>query len=370
MYNWNGDESICIPMLNGPAILSFTKRTRFAVAGIAQRSSFTQLLFADASRQETGLEGRASNVLPFALLGNSDRLASIWRDAYLVEQRCAEDQLVAPRRNRVHAQSAPDIPGTHLTAILVAGQAIGQGRVQGVANAVDQLCCPVVFAHKRIQVSHVVAGLIPMCILANQAGDVCLIASGGFAARCEHGVQLRCITGSTAEKLNMAIDVVRNKEVVLPSIGFGVIEIHLPWIKCLEPCGGSFGLEEPTFRIQYVAVVQCPQPKPVHEFSICAVLGGKFGDAGIVKSIFQCFGNRFVFLIQGDVSQRYVGFKTEVSAVSRLHHSGNSQIHIKTANAPRISISDNRYAVVADHAPGVITGQFPNGQLTALFIHA
>ena len=137
-----------------------------------------------------------------------------------------------------------------MTAILVAGQTIGQGSVQGVANAVDQLGCPVVFAHKWIQVSHVVAGLIPMCILANQAGDVCLIAPGGFAARCEHGVQLGCISGSTAEELNMAINVVRNKEVILPTVGFGVIEVHLPWIKCLEPCGGPFGLEEPTFLIE------------------------------------------------------------------------------------------------------------------------
>ena len=48
----------------------------------------------------------------------------------------------------------------------------------------------------------------------------------------------------------MAIDVVRNKEVVLPSVGFGVIEVHLPWIKCLEPCGGPFGLEESTFLIE------------------------------------------------------------------------------------------------------------------------
>ena len=254
MNDRNGDESICIPLLHGPAIFIFTKCSRFVLAGIVQRSSLKQLLFVDERRQETGLEGRASDVFPFALFDNPDRLASVcastWSNANLVEHRCAEDQLVAPRRNRVHAQSAPDIPGTHLTAILVAGQTIGQGRVQGVANAVDQLGCPVVFAHKWIQVSHVVAGLIPMCILANQAGDVGLIAPGCFAARCEHGVQLGCISGSTAEELNMAIDVVRNKEVVLPSVGFGVIEVHLPWIKCLEPCGGPFGLEESTFLIE------------------------------------------------------------------------------------------------------------------------
>ena len=111
-----GMNPSAVPLLHGPAIFIFTKCSRFVLAGIVQPSSLKQLFADESSREWTEMThfGRIS----FALFGQiplawtehlrqggvtRNRRTSVYRGSAAVS-----------RRNRVHAQSAPDIPGNQL----------------------------------------------------------------------------------------------------------------------------------------------------------------------------------------------------------------------------------------------------------------
>ena len=118
-----------------------------------------------------------------------------------------------------------------------------------------------VLAYKRIEVGHVMAGLVAMCILTDQAGNVGLVSSGCLAVRGKHGIQQVRIGFGAAHQFDVAIDIVWHKEIVLPAIGFGVIEIDLFRIKLFQPCCAPLGLKKSGFRVEEVSVVQGTKPE-------------------------------------------------------------------------------------------------------------
>src|SRR5690349_3437419 len=85
------------------------------------------------------------------------------------------------RCHRIKPCSTEDVPRRHLTAIFVADQSIGSRLVKLVHDLPHPHLCLPGGTGVVVEISDVMAWLIALCVLSDEAGDVGLLASGGAA---------------------------------------------------------------------------------------------------------------------------------------------------------------------------------------------
>ena len=85
------------------------------------------------------------------------------------EQRSAEDVFATSRLHLVDAHRREDVPGRHLTNVLIAAQTVGGVVVEFAQRAADELSTLPGLAHIVIEVEHVVAGFVAVGILSDKA---------------------------------------------------------------------------------------------------------------------------------------------------------------------------------------------------------
>ena len=143
------------------------------------------------------------------------------------------------------------------------------------------------------QVGHVVTGLVAVRVLSDEAGDVGLLAATGFGGGLEHLLQSGQIRLIPAHQFHVACDIMRSKEIVLPTVRFGVIEIDLCRVEIFEPSATAFGLDESRLGVEKVPIMQASVREDVRD-GVLADAAGKIRNAAVVIGILQSLRHRFM----------------------------------------------------------------------------
>ena len=85
-------------------------------------------------------------------------------------------------------------------------------------------------------------------------------------------------------------------------------------------------------------------------------------DAPIVKSIFQRAGSRAVARFGSDIAERLVSLQAIPILHGRVAHRLISRLGVKSAESVEVGRRNHVHRVVANHAPGFIAPQRPDGR--------
>ena len=97
-------------------------------------------------------------------------------------------------------------------------------------------------------------GLVSMGILTNHTRDVRLLSSCSFTTRGKHAFKHLVVRGVSAHERYVPVDGLWCEKIVLPAIGFSIVEIHFSRLKIFKPCTPSLGLNEVRGRIEKVPI--------------------------------------------------------------------------------------------------------------------
>ncbi len=143
----------------------------------------------------------------------------------LWQLRCAEDEFAAHRIHGIEAHGGEEVPGGHLAAVVVADQSVGFVPVEVGGDLPYQSLRFPGAVEVVVEVGHVVAGLVAVGVLPDEAGHV-----GEFA-----GCLLRCVEEVVehltrlllaAHQLDEAGDVLHDVPGILQGVAFGVVAAH------------------------------------------------------------------------------------------------------------------------------------------------
>ena len=76
-----------------------------------------------------------------------------------------------------------------------------------------------------------VTGFIAMRILPDQPGDIALFSSGGLRIFGKQFIELSLHVFSSADKIEVSLNIMRHIKGILPAIGLREIIVHLPWVE-------------------------------------------------------------------------------------------------------------------------------------------
>ena len=95
---------------------------------------------------------------------------------------------------------------------------------------------------------------------------------------------------------------------------------------------------------------------------------GHLGHTPVVKRIFQRLGHGFVLVIGQDKTVFPEAVQTEFSVAGRCQHSLEGVLIVEAGEAAEDGIGNDRCGVVAYHAVGFPTGEFPDGQFSGFVV--
>ena len=199
-----------------------------------------------------------------------------------------------------------------MAAVLVAAETVALIGVELVHDLFHIFLGLGGLANVVIHINSVVAGLVTMGVLANEAGDVHLFATREFTGGGEESVEFLAVGFGTAHQVDMCVDILRHEEVILPGIGFGEGEVDLGGIERLHEAPVAAALEELVGRVIEVLISLCSKVEFVGDFRLAEGLRQP-AHAPVVVGIFQCFRSSFAFLVDRDESILHVG--THATAV-------------------------------------------------------
>ena len=142
-----------------------------------------------------------------------------------------------------------------------------------------------------------VAWLVAVGVLPDQAGDVRLDPARGLNGGSEQAFQVRQIGRVATHQCLVRAHVMLHGKGVLPPVGFGVVKVYFSWVKSLNPSALSFGLNERSLEIEQVAPVRGPLRKTRLDFAL-AKARCEPCNACVVEGVFQRFGYAFVLVVR------------------------------------------------------------------------
>ena len=286
-----------------------------------------------------------------------------------LEERRRQDKLVRAGADGIEAQRREDIPGRHLPAVLVADDALGRRGIHLVEQAARQLLRLPRHADITIEVGHVVARLIAVCILAHEARDVVQadILVRGFER--EEAVELPDEGLAAAEELLEAVHVVRSEEAVLPRRGLGVVASGDELLEGRRPAAVALPPAEEAGRaVEDIDIVE--RPAVILRGNVAAAQRlGHAGDRPVVIGVFEDTGDRLAEDIRGDVSVGDVILRPLAVAVRRAHHGVERVRRIEAPDSLHPGVGDNRRGMVADHRARLARREGPDRQLARHIVH-
>lgn len=72
----------------------------------------------------------------------------------------------------VHAQTAPQVPGAHLSAVVIAAEAIRTILVNTVRYDLQPFRCFLGVTERGVHVNDVVTGFVSVCVLSDESGYI------------------------------------------------------------------------------------------------------------------------------------------------------------------------------------------------------
>ena len=301
-------------------------------------------------------------------------------DGYFVEHGGCGDVFAAAGAHGVESHGRHDIPGAHLAAVFVAAEAVGYWGVELVTNFGNQFVELVGGAEVCVEVGGMVRGLVAVGILADEAGDVALLAACGLAAGVEERVEEGLGLGLAAHALNPCGDIVGHVGAGLPGVGLGVVVVDLGGVEGGDEASVAAGMHEavgvhdvlPGVGAAHIGLgnLGVVVAGAVGKGLVAAgLVEGEGGDAPVVVGIFKSLGDRLVVLLAVEIALGgivLVGF----GAVGGGHH-GLEQLQAAgggplVEDASLLSLKDYGACVVAYHAVGLVGREFPHGEFAAL----
>ena len=244
----------------------------------------------------------------------------------------------------------------------------------------DQLCRTVLAVRKGEEVNHVVARLIALGVLADEAGHVAHLTGALHLARDgEKAVQLGNQLLVAAVELGQTLEVLLHVPCVLPCVAVGVLSAHVAGLRQREGAErsgpsalGILRAHEAGLRVEDVPVVFAALQE---ELVVCLLAQGlrELGGAVIVVSVLQRAGYAlFVDDVVGQVAVLVQDGPVRLDVVFRQGalHRLIRLLHIEVAVALQVGVHDHRHAVVADHAVVVAAPEGPDGQESLLVVVA
>ena len=211
-----------------------------------------------------------------------------------------------------------------------------------------------------------VAGLVAVDVLADQAGDVLGVAVVDLRiVEVEHGVQLLDRRGVAAQRLDDPAQILRREPRVLPGVALGIVRTIVDGGRVEGLAIGPVRLTRPQeagLHIEAVAPVGRPLLEGLGQVGLAHVLG-HLGDGPVVIGVFDGLGGGFRLLVDRGVAQLHVVAETAIGGVGRaLDHGVQGRLAIIAADALHPGVGDDRHGVIADHRPGLLAVELPDRQ--------
>ena len=313
-------------------------------------------------------DGSDIGILCGILVCGNGELALRERQGHLPEAGGGDLELSACRCHRIETEGSEEIPGRHLTAVLIAADPLRSVVVQFIKDLTRQLLGAGGATQVIVKVGEVMARLIAMSILPDKTGDVLEVSSRcGIAKEIVESVKhLLC----SAVESNHPLHIVHGCKTVLPAIGFGVVLAYLVRVKVSSPrsilltstekLGAS--VEEMDVIVSSLVVGVCNLflPECLRHPS----------DAPVIISVLEGAGDGLVVRIGGNESQSGVGIGAFLVDIRRLDHSLEHLHRVEVAKlSAEVGISQYGDGVVTDHGSGLATVERPDGKLALLTVH-
>ena len=148
-----------------------------------------------------------------------------------VKKRGNRDIFSTARADRIETHGAHDIPGTHLSAVLVSAETVWVRSVELGEDAVHDIVQFVGGTKVGIEIGCMVRRLVAVGILPYHASNIDLVATGSLTAGVEKRIEESLGLLLAAHLSNPSRDVVRYVSAVLPAIGFGEVVVDFGRVK-------------------------------------------------------------------------------------------------------------------------------------------
>ena len=170
-----------------------------------------------------------------------------------------------------------------------------------------------------VEPGHVVARLVAVCVLADQPGDVGLVAAGRIRRGLEDRVEPFHETLLPAHRLDQAVDVVRHEEAVLPGVGLGEVVVDAVGIEGREPALVSARAHETALGVEQVAPALAAVPVLGRDLRLVHPLR-HLRDTPVVVGVLERLRDRFALVVDADEALPLVGLEPEVIARGAVDH--------------------------------------------------
>ena len=323
-----------------------------------------------AARERLAVQGRALDIRsppPRALGDDRERAPIRQMDRDAREERRPDRVLLLSRRDRIQAERRHHVPRAHLTTVLVAGEAVVTGRVQTVEDTPHHGLRLPRLTGVIVQVRDVVTRFVAMRVLSDEPGDVGLLTPRGTRRDREQRVELRGVTRTPAQRLDVTGDVLRYEEAVLPAVRLGEVEVHLGRVeRRLEssvdarPHEARRRIEQmpPALRALEVAIPNDGLPECLRQPR----------DAPVVIRVLERLRHALALALARHIAAHAVVREPTRIGFGARAHRGECRGRIEATDALGPRVGDHRHGVVPDHAIGLVAGEFPDRQPATLAI--
>ena len=158
------------------------------------------------------------------LRDDGERPAAGQGDGRLRNLRRADHVFAAARIEGIESERGEDVPGGHLSAVVVAAESVRLREVEPVEHFAYALRRLPVLADERVEVDDVVAGLVAVDVLSDKSGDVHHLAlSLRLLGLGEESVELPDERFAPAKRLDEPVRILHHVPGVLEGVAFGEV---------------------------------------------------------------------------------------------------------------------------------------------------
>ena len=182
-------------------------------------------------------------------------LSAVNVDDSLAENGRTQADFILPGADIVKAQGAQYVPGGHLSAVFVAAETVGLRSIQRAEDLPYSLLCLPRLASVIVEVGDMMARLVAVGVLPDEAGDVGLSTPSRLLWCGEQAVELGHIGLIATQCGYMAVHILWHEETVLPAVGFREMVVDLAGIERREPAPVGTRAHETRGWVEYIAPV-------------------------------------------------------------------------------------------------------------------
>ena len=210
------------------------------------------------------------------------------------------------------------------------------------------------------------ARLVAVRVLADDSGDVGLLAARHHGTGGEETVEETLHSCLPAHHRDVIGQVVGHIGGILPGVGFRVVVVDLRRIEGGDKAAVALAVHK-AIGVKDVAVGLRAAVELVGHLLVAGKLGEP-RNAPVVVGVLQRLGNRLVVGIAGHIAIHSVFFPPEFVERGAVYHCLQHLLLVVGMDALDVGVEDDRNGMVADHTPGLESGQLPDGQHSTLTI--